>query len=182
MQEFEHFKVPQQLLCDLYRETLIGLNETRDQAPDVAGPVAGHLPGQESPAVPWQEQSQGANTNGFWVLVDIPGQQVLSAEDNAYLENIIRACQREPAQCLVINLQGLDAANFSRWAPKPAPRQVWMAGVEPAAISLPARFPAFQVQALGDITYVWSPPLSDMKEKEIKARLWSALKQMFRIP
>ena len=182
MQEFEHFKVPPQLLCDLYRENLIGLNETPEVQAGETPPDTETTSLQEFPVVHWQQQSRGTNVNGFWILVDEPGQSVLSAEDGAYLENIVRACQREVNECLVVNLHGLDAEHFSHWAPTPAPRQVWLAGMEPDSISLPARFPAFQVQALGNTTYLWSPPLSAMKEKDVKARLWSALKQMFRIP
>lgn len=182
MQEFEHFKVPQQLLCDLYRENLVELNEPRGNAQGGNHPVAGPALPQEFPGLDWKAQSMGDNTNGFWILVDVPGHPVLPDDDIVYLESIIRACQREPGQCLVINLHGLDASGFGRWAPKPSPRQVWMPGVEPGTISLPARFPAFQVQALGETTYLWSPPLSALKERDAKARLWSALKQLFRIP
>jgi hypothetical protein len=182
MQEFEHFKVPPSLLSDLYRENLIALNEPGEHAPVATRASAEPAPRQENPAVPWGEQSRGKNTNGFWILVNVPGNQVLPAEDSAYLDTIIRACKRDPDECLVLNLNGLDAANFSRWAPEPTPRQVWMAGVEPDTISLPARFPAFQVQALGETTYLWSPPLSALKDRDAKGTLWAALKQLFRIP
>ncbi len=180
MQEFEHFKVPKLLLRDLYRENLIALNEPSSNMPPKEDPVPTIAPAGQVIAG-WEAQSRGNNTNGFWILVDTPGEAVLDAEDSNYLDSIIRACQRDPGECLVINLHGLDAAGFSNWAPVPAPRQVWMAGIEPGTISLPARFPAFQVQALGDITYLWSPPLSAMKEREKKATLWNALKQLFNI-
>jgi hypothetical protein len=181
MQEFEHFRLPPLLLCDLYRENLIALNEPtinihpKEDHTHSPGPQAGQS------IVGWEAQSRGNNTNGFWILVDTPGEAVLGTEDINYLDSIIRACQRDPEECLVINLHGLDAAAFSSWAPVPAPRHVWMAGVEPGTISLPARFPAFQVQALGEVTYLWSPPLSSIKDRDKKAALWNALKQLFQI-
>lgn len=181
MQEFEHFRVPRLLVDHLYRETLVSLNEPSAISARTEDTVS-HREGQPEPAGPaWEAHSRGNNTNGFWILVDTPREAVLSAEDSSYLDAIIRACQRDPGECLVINLHGLDAAGFSSWAPLPAPRQVWMAGIEPGTISLPARFPAFQVQALGDITYLWSPPLAAMKERDKKATLWTALKQLFNI-
>jgi hypothetical protein len=181
MQEFEHFKVPPSLLCDLYRENLVALNEPRVADTGKKQPGTETAPLQAPEVQHWQERSRGRNANGFWVLVDLPGQPVLPAAESAYLDTIIRACQRDPADCLVLNLHGLDSANFSQWVPQPAPRQVWMAGLEPHKISLPVRFPAFQVQSLGDTTYLWSPPLSALQDKEAKAKLWSALKQLFRL-
>jgi hypothetical protein len=115
------------------------------------------------------------------VLVDYPGETVMERNDLQYLGNILAACKRSLEDSLVLNMSGLPVGSFSTWAPTPSPRFIWMIGLEPQQVSLPARFPAFQVQTLGDITYIWTPPLSALQDKEGKTKLWNALKQMFRI-
>jgi hypothetical protein len=166
MNEFDQFQLPPRLFGQLYKENLVGLNE--------------HQPAPVDDKI-WLSGAEGGYRNGLLVLVRLPGEAVMGTEDRAYLENILKACRMDLADSLVINLARLPAADFPNWSPAPAPRYLWMVGVEPGDIALPARFPAFQVQQLGETTHLWTPPLSVMQDKETKTRLWHSLKQFFRI-
>jgi hypothetical protein len=166
MTEFDQFQVPPLLLKELYKENLVALKDHQQENPGFAE---------------WKDHARGQAVNGLLVLVNYPTEKVIGSEDFTYLANILHACKRAVDESLVLNMSGFPAGWYSTWIPESAPRYVWMIGIEPAQISLPARFPAFQVQLLGDITYMWSPPLSQLKEKEPKTKLWNALKQMFRI-
>lgn len=165
MPEFEHFKVPPLLMRDLYTDKLIALNETGSAAQERS----------------WESQSEGGNTNGFWLFYRLPGGVLLPQADKQYLATIIQACRRQSADCFFLNLDGLNAKAWQDWAPAPHPSQLWLIGLEPDDIGLPARFPAFQVQTLGNTSYLHTPPLSALQDKASKTRLWQSLQQLFQL-
>jgi hypothetical protein len=167
MNEFDQFQLPPRLFGQLYKENLVALNEPQPARVD---------------DVHWKSHARGSYTNGLQVLLRLPGETVIGEDDRVYLENILKACRQELDASLVINLYALPASRYPEWSPAPAPRYLWMVGLEPGDISLPARFPAFQVQQFAETTYLWTPPLSEMRDKEIKTRLWQSLKQFFRLP
>ena len=167
MNEFDQFQLPPRLFGQLYKENLVALNEPQPS------------PGNDTN---WKSHALGSYSNGLQVLLHLPGETVIGEEDRAYLENILKACRQELDASLVLNLSSLPASRYPEWLPVAVPRYVWMVGLEPGDISLAARFPAFQVQQFGETTYLWTPPLSEMQDKETKTRLWQSLKQFFRLP
>ncbi len=97
------------------------------------------------------------------------------------LTTVLAACKLSIADIGILNLfhnQISDLQNFVNAEAK----NILLFGVEPLSIGLPINFPAFQLQAFNNRTYLHAPALLQIEQdKALKTRLWTSLKAMFRI-
>jgi hypothetical protein len=150
------------LLADLYKKSLI---ETSTMSvPEVK-----------------QLKCLGNNQKNILVLVSHQTVPFLPDEELSFLTNVLAACKLSIADIGIINSYETEQAGLQNIINSEA-RNVLLFGVEPPAIGLPINFPPFQLQRFNNRTYLHAPALSEIEnEKELKIRLWNALKLMFGI-
>ncbi|MGZ3845164.1 MAG: hypothetical protein ACXVBH_03855, partial [Flavisolibacter sp.] len=97
------------------------------------------------------------------------------------LTNVLAACKMSIADIGIINSNRSDESELQSIIDVEA-RDVILFGVEPPEIGLPINFPAFQLQAFNNRTYVKAPTLSEIEaDKTLKGSLWTSLKGLFKI-
>jgi hypothetical protein len=161
---FEQFHLPGFLLRDLYKESLIELNEIK-QTP-------------EKP-VDLKSNVLGNNQQQVLILVNYPGQLVISEPDLSFLLTILQACNMSLNDVSIFNTAA-DKVNYQEFKDIFKPKVMLLFGVPQSGINLPVHFPDYQVQAFRDIKFLSSPPLNELQEdKAIKLKLWAGLKKIF---
>ena len=123
----------------------------------------------------------GSNQKNILVIVSHQSVRFLPDTELSFLTTVLTACNLSIADIGIINLfqnQINDIQNFVNAEAK----NILLFGVEPLSIGLPIHFPAFQLQAFNNRTYLHAPALLQIEqEKALKTRLWTSLKAMFRI-
>lgn len=123
----------------------------------------------------------GNNDKKILVLVAHQDLPFLPDTELNFLSTVLAACK--------LSIADIALVNYNRAAPDAleafmdaSAKTILLFGIGPAAIGLPVNFPAFQVQAFNNKTYLHAPSLSDIeKEKAVKMQLWSSLKNLFGI-
>jgi len=55
-------------------------------------------------------------------------------------------------------------------------------GTEPSTINLPVSFPHFQLQSFNNYTFLFTPPLHEIRNDQIlKSKLWVCLRKIFNV-
>jgi len=150
------------LLADLYKNSLIeitatGVSQTK------------------------QVKYLGNNKKNTIVVVSHQSVPYLTDEELSFLTTVLAACKLGIADVAIINQSHIQVTELQNIINSEA-KNVLLFGVEPLSIGLPINFPAFQLQAFNNRTYLHAPQLSIIEaDKTLKTRLWTSLKAMFRI-
>jgi hypothetical protein len=150
------------LLADLYKNSLIEITAT---------------------GVPERKQVKYLGNNKKNIIVVVSHQSVpyLTDEELSFLTTVLAACKLSIADIGIINQFHVDKTVLQDTLNSEA-KNVLLFGVEPLSIGLPINFPAFQLQAFNNRTYLHAPQLSIIEtDKTLKTRLWTSLKAIFRI-
>ncbi|MGL6266895.1 MAG: hypothetical protein ACRC2O_03185 [Chitinophagaceae bacterium] len=162
---FEQFKIPGFLLRDLYKESIVELQEIQ-QFPE------------KKPAL--KETVLGNNHKQILILVDYPNDQIISDKDLTFLLNILNACKLTLNDVVILNFATTEEIGYQKLVQEFKSRIVLLFGVKQESIELPVLFPDFQVQSLKEIRFLSSPNLLILQQDEsIKRKLWAGLKQLF---
>jgi hypothetical protein len=120
-------------------------------------------------------------TTATVVIVSHQSVPFLPDEELSFLTTVLAACKLSIADIGIINQFHVDKTVLQDTLNSEA-KNVLLFGVEPLSIGLPINFPAFQLQAFNNRTYLQAPQLSIIEsDKALKTRLWTSLKAMFRI-
>lgn len=145
-------------IADLYRSVLVDTNQV---------PV---------PPPPPTKNKQGSNLKS--ILVVTPGQP--TENERNFLNEILAACK--------LNLNDIaleicdNNVSYKDLTTRYKCKQVFLFGSDPASFGLPMNFPHFQSQTFAGVSYLHSPPLSElMNDKLLKSKLWVTLKKLFGI-
>lgn len=114
------------------------------------------------------------------VIVNNGGVAFIEDQELQFFTNVLTACRLGLADIAIVNINGLQPNEPSLLIGEMAPRHVILFGVLPLDIDLPMNFPEFQVQQFNKCTYLHAPALKTIeRDKQLKARLWASLKQLF---
>lgn len=98
-----------------------------------------------------------------------------------FLSEIIRACKLTMEEGVITDV-GMDGKDYHQLLQKFQPDVFLLFGIGPSDVQLPMIFPQFQVQRIGNQTYISAPALELLEpDKTSKSKLWSCLKQAFSI-
>jgi hypothetical protein len=178
----EKIRLPDFLLADLYKNSLVEIDatiankpaaqapETKQREVDVAEPKLKYL---------------GENRKNVTILVEQPKTEFLNKEDLTFLTNILKACQLSLPDIAIVNIVS-QSATFQQIKEQLNPAYLLLFNVETLAIKLPFVVPAFQLQDYDGCKIMTAPPLSSLNQptqdgKLLKTKLWMGLKQMFNI-
>jgi len=122
----------------------------------------------------------GNNRKNIIVIVSYESAPFLPDLELSFLSNVLAACKLSIADIAIVNQENTDQTDLQSIITEAS--KVLLFGIEPLAIGLPINFPAFQLQPFNNRTYLHAPPLSQIEnDKGVKARLWSALKVLFKV-
>ena len=162
---FEQFHLPGFLLRDLYKESLVELNEIQQSA-------------DKKPEL--KDSALGNNQKQVLILVNYPDSQVISDTELNFLLTILNACKLTLNDVVIVNFAKEEKITYQKLVQEFKPKVVLLFGVMQASISMPVLFPDFQVQSFNDIRFLSSPPLQSLQQDDaIKRKLWTGLKQLF---
>jgi hypothetical protein len=154
------------LVADLYPDTLV---ETT---------------GNHATAMPEKKAFRylGSNQKHIAVIVQHPAMPFLPDAELSFLTNILSACKLSLADIAILNFHMMEESWLQEGLEELGAKNVLLFGTEPLSIGLPINFPAFQLQQFNKRTYLHSPGLAEVeKDKVLKQKLWSGLKNMFGI-
>lgn len=106
----------------------------------------------------------------------------LAPEQEVFLQSILSACKLNKVDVAVISDKNPNAADHKSITENYAPQYVLLMGVKPSSIQLPVHFPEFQIQSIGQVKFVCTPPLESIQyDKSLKAQLWKTLQKLFQL-
>ncbi len=162
---FEQFHLPGFLLRDLYKESLVDLNEIQlipEKTTDINANVLGN------------------NQKRVLILVNYSGELVITDTDLTFLLTVLQACNLSLNDVSIINMSAANEQKYQGLIETYKPAVILLFGVPQSDISLPVHFPDYQVQAFKDIRFLSAPPLNELQQdKTIKMKLWAGLKKIF---
>jgi len=162
---FEQFHLPGFLLRDLYKESLVELNDIQQKTED---------------PLKIQEYVLGNNLKKVLILVSYTAQQLIADPDLSFLLVILKACKLSLNDVAILNIAKLNEIKYPDLIHEFSPRVMLLFGVQQSDISLPVLFPDFQIQSFKEISFLSSPSLPSLQLDEmIKRKLWECLKQIF---
>ena len=162
---FEQFHLPGFLLRDLYKESLVELNDIQQKTED---------------PLKIQEYVLGNNLKKVLILVSYTAQQLIADPDLSFLLVILKACKLSLNDVAILNLATLHEIKYQDLIHEFSPKVMLLFGVQQSDISLPVLFPDFQIQSFKEISFFSSPSLPSLQFDEvIKRKLWEGLKQIF---
>jgi len=180
---FDNIQLPDFLLADLYKDTLVELDNIK--------PLA-----QQAPTVPAVQPTAteqfekiasirhlGENKRQVCILVNDEDATFINDNDLQFLTNVLKACKLTLGDIAIINTNK-HPCSYSQLAEELNPSKVLLFGLEPSSIELPISFPNFQRQNFGGCTYLTAPALCEINQasemgKQAKVQLWTNLQTIF---
>jgi len=183
-----NIELPASVVASLYPSTLVTMDtaETESLAAKSAEPASPAnqqtQPAIAAPSPSFTWKFLGNNKRAVLVVVNNPGILHLPDDDLNFLTTMLTACK--------LGLGDIILINYANYAEKGGPaavkyfksREVMLFGIDPSEFGLPVSFPEYQVQAVANVQYVFSPALGALaNDKGAKGKLWSSLKKLFGI-
>jgi hypothetical protein len=194
-EQFERTTLPPAILAEMFKESLVVINESQPPAPAINNPVA--MPGPvlergvaeipETPmAAPPAEETiawLGDFRKRVLLVVTDFDARFVGDEQLQLLTKMLAAVGLSLADAAIVNLAQHPARLDVLFEKLPAEVAIFF-GTEPVELGLPMRFPQFQVQRWNHCTYLYVPPLqqllgNDEATRVLKTNLWVALKKIF---
>ena len=135
------------------------------------------VPGKKEP------EPKFLGKNGRHILIIVSHKEIPFLPDHElhFLTNILSACRLSLADIAIVNSAQTNEEELLRFIADQA-RHTLLFGISPLQIGLPINFPEFQLQKFDQCTYLAAPGLTEVeKDKNLKLRLWNALKTLFEI-
>ena len=146
------------LTQQLYRNSLYDLATHSDAA------EATHLGGYEKKIL---------------ILVSEDSHPVIADDDLAFLIKILAPCKLNMADVAVVNVSAKATQEKDILAKFEAEKAI-IFGVDQNLLTLPIRFPHFQVQPFDNCTYLSAPSLNNLaNDVNGKKELWESLRKLF---
>lgn len=152
-------------LTHLYPHALIETSETPFR------PASGGLP----------VSFLGSNEKNILVLTSSAEAVFLSETELHFLTTVLSACHKTLADVAIVNWLNTEK-NYEGIVDFFQSKLVFLFEVSPVDFGLPINFPPFQIQEFAGRTYLHAPALKKIEaDKELKKKLWDALKKIFNI-
>lgn len=182
---FENFQLPDFLLVDFYRDTLVELDNVNSAAQDITEPVTYEAPVKEAVSGPTPLRFLGENKKNIAVLVHDEDAAFINNDDLQFLTNVLKACNLTIGDIAILNTNK-QQVSYGLLSDELQPSTVLLFDVDPLAINLPFSIPDFQVQVHAGCTYMKSPALGNINQasadaRALKVSLWQNLQKIFGI-
>lgn len=178
--------LPGLLLQDLYKKSLYDTGENlpaavkKETAEAVTTFTADAIPAAQPANNHEPLRFLGNNQKQVVVLVNYTGVSFIPDQALAFLTNILKACRLTLADVAIINIAHYPDLTYPLLQKVTAYRYLLLFDESTLRISLPVNFPAYQVQAFNNATYLLSHTLEEIEaNKELKTKLWTSLKKIF---
>jgi hypothetical protein len=103
-------------------------------------------------------------------------------KQKGFLTDLLLACNLDADKVEFKELETGEQFDYKTELEQSNYKVVLLFGVDPSSVRLPLSFPHFQVQSFAGRTFLFTPPLAEMKDdKLLKSRLWVCLKRMFNV-
>ena len=175
----DRIKLPDFLIADLYKHSLVELEgyatelvSEHEDAPELVSDVyAAKL------------RYLGENDKKVIIVVDEKKTMHLNEQDLSFLTNVLKACQLYLTDIAIINIDN-QKVTFSEIKEQLHAVSIILFNVDPDAIRLPFKIPAFQRQKYAGCTVMLAPSLSVLnlpsnESRLLKTKLWHSLKELF---
>jgi hypothetical protein len=172
--QHEKTQLPTFILVDLYKDTLVQLNEAQT--------TVKKMPDE---TVVTEKNFLGDNKKFIAIIVKDPSAVHLNDADLNFLSGILQACKFNLGDVAIIN-QHQNGINFAQLKKELSPLFYILFDVAATDIDLPFTIPNYQVQPYDGSKFLIAPSLAFMQgasqeSKLEKSRLWLSLKKMFDI-
>jgi hypothetical protein len=122
----------------------------------------------------------GQNNKKILLLVNYTDTAFLPDKQLDFLTSILGACKFSLADVAILNSANAGATNYKSLSKELQMQYAILFDINPASLSLPVDFPAYQVQAFSNCTYLHADSLEALAaDKELKTKLWLCLKKIF---
>lgn len=172
---FNEIQLPNQVLVDFYKVTLIAIDEKKQAA------VNNDIPEQAILSKPLQYL--GDNLRNTLVLVYYPQEKFLPDEQLNFLSTILNACNLNIADVAIVNVAN-SAETLDYFKQALRPKAILLFGNETLTVTGVPPLVDFNITDLGGILTVCSCSLESFNKnnnesKSLKRKLWECLKQLY---
>ena len=164
---FDNIQLPASLLVDLYKNSIVQLEDIEKTKPLQ----------QPDSAVKYL----GENKKGVLILVEDKTAPFLNETAFNLLLNILTACKLNMGDVALVNKSSLKAP-FTRAIKELSAKNILLFGIEAREMNLPIDFPHYQVQKHGNLSYLTADDFETLEaDKQLKGKLWLCLKKIFNL-
>ena len=178
----EKIQLPDFLIAELYKGSLVELNAFQEEAmPAVAQEDLAKA--EEKGRFEDKIKFLGQNGKGIIIIVHQTEAVFLKEAEFTFLTNILKACHLNLADIAIINTANAEVT-YAAIKENMTASVILLFDVEPSVIKLPFMIPAFQVQKFDDCSIMVSPALTTINQetqegKLLKTKLWVSLRKVF---
>jgi hypothetical protein len=170
-----NIKLPDFIIVDLYKDSLVVLNE--ESAQPAAAVEATAKAGEEKPFY------SGNNNQHICIILNSSTHAFTDDESLQLLSNLLAALNYTLADVAIIN-HHRTPLSYSQISEVLQPRVCLLFGVTTQALQLPIIIPNYQLQRYENCTFIQACSIDDMKANDDKAKgekrkLWNSLKAVF---
>lgn len=195
--DLENILLPDFILADLYKNTLVVLDDVKPKKAIVqtveasiesstklaVEPIVEALPAQIKSTHKPEKIFLGDNKKNITILVKENNAVYLNDESLNFLSNILGACKLNLGDVAIVNHQ-TEPMLYPLLKEQLSPNFLLLFDVSPTEINLPFTIPFYQVQAYNNCSFLTAPSLQNMlgtsqEAKLEKSKLWLSLKKMF---
>ena len=175
-------KLPDFLIADLYKDTLVEIPLTKI---DFISSMSGRNIDPEKKSQNDPLRYLGENGKQICIIVDSKEAVFVEEADLTFLISVLKACELNLADVAIVNIANTPA-NYTYVKETLGTRYFILFGTLPSTISLPFSVPHFQLQNYADCIFMTAPSLSTINQtteevKTLKKNLWGSLLNMFSI-
>lgn len=162
---FDNIQLPASLLADLYKDSIVQLNDVEKRKPAAkAATLVKFL---------------GENKKGIFILVEDKTAPFLNEPSFQFLLTILTACKLNMADVALINKAALTIP-FTEAIKELSAKTILLFGIEAKEMNLPIDFPHYQVQKHGSLIYLTADDFETLgTDQQRKGKLWLCLKKIF---
>ena len=165
--ELNSIRLPASVLADLYKDTLVE-------------------PVNEHKIIPVEDTKEliflGSNKKNILICVKYPSVPHIPEEQLSFLVTMLSACKLSLEDIAIVNLKNFTGESYKKIISKFQPALSFLFGIEPSEFGLPVNFPAFQLQAFNNCSFLYTPSLDELEsDKLLKSKLWVCLRKIFSI-
>lgn len=168
-------QLPASVIANLYKNALI---EADELSPFKTDPLV--LKKTEDSPNKWKYL--GDNKKNILIVVNYKEAFYLPDEEITFLTSLLTACQLSLADVAIVNRNNYEDIDYKELIAQFSSKIIFLFGVDPAGFGLPVSFPHFQVQSFAKTTFLFTPPLEEIKNDSLyKSKLWVSLRRIFGI-
>jgi hypothetical protein len=163
----DNIQLPSIVLQDLYKKTLVDLNNNKPAGTQIKKGSVSFL---------------GDNEQNICIVVADENNLHLTDDLLNFLQGVLGACKLTMADIALVNTKKNNDITYEILQKELKAEVCLLFGVTPAQIHLPLTFPLYQIQKFNNQQYLAVLPLQQLQQdKAEKGKLWLCLKTIFNL-